>query len=112
MKHMAYPSGLLVRPDGNIRYQYRIPKDLLKYYPKALMSENLGTKDKALAAQMIYARKAELEREYVRLRAQSNQALAHVGPSQNKMLHTSPKRCWPRQHKQMRSYAMRDKSTS
>ena len=76
MKHMAYPSGLLVRPDGNIRYQYRIPKDLLKYYPKALMSENLGTKDKALAAQMIYARKAELEREYARLRAQSAQALA------------------------------------
>jgi hypothetical protein len=76
MKHMAYPSGLRVRPDGNIRYQYRIPKDLLQYYPKALMSENLGTKDKALAAQMIYARKAELEREYARLRAQSNQALA------------------------------------
>jgi integrase len=76
MKHMAYPAGLLVRPDGNIRYQYRIPNDLLKYYPKALMSENLGTKDKALAAQLIYARKAELEREYARLRAQSAQALA------------------------------------
>lgn len=66
---MAYPTGMLVRKDGNIRYQYRIPKDLQQFYPRAVMSENLGTSDKALAARMIYKRKAELEQEFAHHRA-------------------------------------------
>ncbi len=56
---MAYPAGMLVRKDGNIRFQYRIPKDLQQYYPRAVMSENLGTSDKSLAARMIHKCKAE-----------------------------------------------------
>jgi hypothetical protein len=60
-KQMAYPPGMLVRKDGNIRFQYRIPKDLLQHYPRPIVSENLGTSDKALAARMIYARRAELD---------------------------------------------------
>jgi integrase len=63
-KQMAYPAGMVVRKDGNIRYQYRIPKDLQQYYPRAVMSENLGTSDKTLAARMIHKRKAELEHEF------------------------------------------------
>lgn len=70
---MAYPPGMLVRKDGNIRFQYRIPKDLLQHYPRPIMSENLGTSDRALAARMIHARKAELERGFQRLRSQTAQ---------------------------------------
>lgn len=66
---MAYPAGMLVRKDGNIRFQYRIPKDLQQHYPKSVVSENLGTSDKAVAAQLIYKRKAELEREFSAHRA-------------------------------------------
>jgi len=68
---MAYPQGMLVRKDGNIRFQYRIPKDLQQHYSRPIVSENLGTTDKALAARMIHARKAELEREFARLRAEA-----------------------------------------
>jgi integrase len=68
-KQMAHPAGMLVRKDGNIRFQYRIPKDLQQYYPRAVMSENLGTSDKTLAARIIHKRKAELEHEFARHRA-------------------------------------------
>jgi len=74
-KQMAYPPGMLVRKDGNIRFQYRIPKDLLQHYSRPIVSENLGTSDKALAARMIHARRAELEREFARLRTQPIQAV-------------------------------------
>lgn len=73
-KLMAYPPGTLARKNENIRFQYRIPKDLLQHYPRPIMSENLSTSDRALAARMIHARKAELEREFQRFRSQAAQA--------------------------------------
>jgi len=66
---MAYPSGMLVRKDGNIRFQYRIPKDLQQYYPRPIVSENLGTRDKAAAARLIHRRRAELEQEFAQHRS-------------------------------------------
>ena len=68
---MAYPDGLRERKHGNIRYQYRIPQDLLQFFPRPVMSENLGTKDKDEAARRIYKRKAELEEQYARLRSRA-----------------------------------------
>lgn len=61
---MAYPAGMIVPKTGSIRYQYRVPKALQQFYPRAVISENLKTTDRVLAIRMIYARKAELEVEY------------------------------------------------
>jgi len=106
---MAYPPGMLVRKDGNIQFQYRIPKDLLQHYPRPIMSENLGTSNRALAARMIHARKAELEREFQRLRSQTAQVpVPRRASSQTMKPQPSPEQCWPRRFRQMKSCDMMD----